>query len=127
MFFSRKNFKKHFAAWRKEKGKSVAVEFDYFTGLFSAISERNFMDRYTLDLFPERITCNCKDQETQKEIGIKTPMCKHSYAVLNYLGFSSLEEYIEKDGMSFLDHCEQWNVNQDLRDYHNGGLAVSIW
>ena len=39
--------------------------------------------------------CSCSDYADQSQIGIKTPCCRHVYAVLNQLGYTRLSNYLE--------------------------------
>ena len=55
--------------------------------------------RYIVTPYPDRIECACEDYTNQlrlnpETLGTKFACCKHVYAVLNYLGHSSLKEYM---------------------------------
>ena len=83
-------FREHFAEWRRQRGKEITDikqvnEFTY-----------RVKEKYIISLFPDAIECDCQDWLNQEEVGIKIPLCKHSYAVLNHLGCSSLSDFIKK-------------------------------
>lgn len=88
-FISKKVFWSAFVAFRKESAKSVQVK---------RIGERFYQalgkeEIYTLELTQNRVTCTCKDFENQMQ-QLGKGCCKHGYAVLGQLGFSTLAEYI---------------------------------
>lgn len=89
-FMSKKDFLNHFADRRKAESKKITV----------VVNPRNeneykVVDKdYTLKVFHSEISCNCEDYKNQLRY-IGKGICKHGYAVLNHLGFSSLSTYIE--------------------------------
>jgi uncharacterized Zn finger protein len=38
--------------------------------------------------------CNCPDYQNMKNHGLDHPVCKHGYAVLNSMGYESLQDYL---------------------------------
>jgi hypothetical protein len=89
-FISKKLFWNAFVAFRQESAKSVQVK---------RIGERHFQalgkdDIYDLELIPNLITCTCVDFQNQMQQLNGKGCCKHGYAVLAQLGFSTLAEYI---------------------------------
>ena len=117
-FMSKDIFKQHFAEYRKQAGRFVKVEYSPLTGIFHAQSARNMHKVYQVELFPEKVTCNCGDWKKQEELGISTPMCKHAYAALDLIGCSSLKDYVERDGFRFLDHSQYIGEDEDKRAYY---------
>jgi len=103
-FISKDDFKRHFAEYRKQGAASVFVSYKPFSGNFRAPSSYSMQESYSIDLFPDHLKCTCADWKTQEELGFKTPMCKHSYAVLFYIGCQDLQDYIKRCGIEFLDH-----------------------
>lgn len=120
-FVAKSAFKEHFARWRQGKARTeVIVSYRPLNGTFHAIKSSNITEYYQIELYPDHLTCTCKDYEIQEELGIEKPACKHIYATLDYIGCTSIADYIERDGMSFLDTNEtlhQWN--DPLKDYHD--------
>jgi hypothetical protein len=85
------DFKEHFAEYRRQQAK----------GLNPWLSPTDdslwHVSKYRVAVYPDRLTCNCKDWQMQSAIGLKKPTCKHCYSVLNKLGCNSLAEYLEKN------------------------------
>ena len=117
-FASKKVFLKHFSEYRQESARLTSVTYHPLTGNFSALCSHNIQERYQISLYPDCITCNCGDWQKQEEIGIKTPMCKHAYATLHYIGCTDLEDYIKRDGFSFLNHNTYMGDDADMRAYY---------
>ncbi|TAN83535.1 MAG: hypothetical protein EYR95_18530 [Phormidium sp. SL48-SHIP] len=105
-FVAKRVFKAHFAEYRKASARQVFVSYKPIYGYFRAPSS-NLQESYRIELFPRHLKCSCADWRTQEEIGIKSPMCKHAYAVLDYIGNTSLADYIERRGCEFVDHQRQ--------------------
>lgn len=121
-FISKAEFKKAFADFRKESGKDIFPSYEPLSGNFHCVSSRNIQDRYTIKLYEDHLTCTCGDWSQQQEIGIKKPMCKHAYSVLNYIGCTDLKDYIKNRGIEFLDHqkpvgkVDELTLDQHQRD-----------
>ena len=93
-FMSKKVFQKHFADRRKEAGKSIFVSVDtHDNSHFIAQGSKDFYELFTHD---SSVSCNCEDFKNQMRF-IGKGVCKHGYAVLNFLGFGSLAEYVDRD------------------------------
>jgi len=112
-FVSKSAFKNHFAEYRKQSGKQVITTYDPLTGYFHATKSSNIQEQYQIKLYPDKLTCTCGDWDAQKQLGLSKPTCKHCYAVLDYIGCSSLEDYIKRQGFEFL------NTNETLHEYDN--------
>ena len=94
-FISRQEFCQHFADWRKENSQSLlATPHVHNDELFTVYNPQKNTS-YHVSLHPKELICNCGDWANQKEF-IGKACCKHCYSVLNYLGLSSLKEYIER-------------------------------
>lgn len=93
-FISQRVFKQHFIDWRKAKARALqAFQHIDNKSAFTVWNETK-NTRYTVQCMPYELVCECDDYSNQKRfIGIAC--CKHSYAVLNVLGFNSLRHYIE--------------------------------
>jgi len=107
-FVPKSVFKEHFAEYRKQSASQIYVAYTA-QGYFRAPSS-NLQESYRIELYPEHLECSCSDWRTQEELGISKPTCKHCYAVLDYIGCNSLEDYINRDGFSFLNDnpLEDW-------------------
>jgi hypothetical protein len=91
-FISLKAFKQHFVDWRKQQTRSLCV---------SQINQEQFRvvnpkkaSAYSVWLFQDGLDCECEDFKNQVMI-LKKACCKHCYAVLQWLKFDSLADYIE--------------------------------
>jgi len=124
-FISKNDFKRHFAEYRKQGASQVFVSYKPFTGNFRATSSRNMQESYSIDLFPDHLQCTCGGWKTQEELGFKTPMCKHAYAALFYIGCTDLKDYIKRRGIEFLDHQKPVGKisNELILDQHQRDLT----
>ena len=95
-FVSKKLFKKHFADFRKKQAEKVNLVVDPNNAKeFKAVGNSGL---YTLKVEDKAVTCDCEDYRNQIfHLRAKHSTCKHGYAVLFKLGFSSLSDYIERD------------------------------
>lgn len=83
-------FKEHFAEHRREQGKDL-----------SPMPGKNnlwHVGKFRVTVHPNRLSCNCRDWQSQSAIGIKRPCCKHCFSVLYQLGYGKLSEYLEAKG-----------------------------
>lgn len=111
-FYSKRPFLALFGSMRKEKGQKLQVV-DFGGTIFrvksGGVSSKKVegVDSYKVSLWSQRIICECRDFREQLEIpkgdqfppekkAFQRPICKHGYAVLGYLGFDSLKDYVEK-------------------------------
>ena len=88
-FVSKKLFWNAFVAFRQESAKSVKVK---------RIGDRHFQalgreEIYDLELTQSALSCTCVDYKNQID-QLGKGCCKHGYAVLNTLGFTTLAQYI---------------------------------
>ena len=91
-FISLKAFKQHFVDWRKSQANRLMV----------AQSSRNTYrvvnpvksTAYTVTAEAEWVDCECEDFKNQILL-LKQGCCKHCYAVLQQLGYSSLQAYLQ--------------------------------
>lgn len=98
---SKKPFLKYFAESRKQRAIALPVE-KISGALYEVKSSRVQNKKYLVEISLEnwvnpRMSCPCSDYRTQVEVGINTPCCKHIYAVLGQLGFSSYFAWIENE------------------------------
>lgn len=92
-FFPLSIFKQHFVAHRQEQARKIYVA-QVREEQYRAVNPQKgtAYDCYT---YQEGIDCTCEDYSNQIKLFNKG-CCKHGYAVLKYLGFDSLAEYMEK-------------------------------
>jgi hypothetical protein len=94
-FISRKEFCQHFADWRKKESHALkATPHQHNQELFN-VDNPHKTTSYQVSLHVDELICNCQDWANQKEL-LSKACCKHCYSVLNYLGYSSLKEYLER-------------------------------
>ena len=96
-FVSKSKFYNQFAIDRKYRSRSVTVTQNVFNkDQYSARSSRG-NDLYHLEVFDSAIACTCDDYKNQVNLfsSYASKLCKHGYAVLSKLGFSSLSDYIQ--------------------------------
>ena len=94
-FVSKKAFKQAFVAFRKESAGAVKVKrLGFDSPYFQALGKEEI---YDLALTVTGITCTCQDYKNQEDsFSLRSlKCCKHGYAVLNQLGFASLQAYIQ--------------------------------
>lgn len=91
-FMSFKAFKQHFVDWRKQQAKGLYV---------APAGEQQFRivnpkkgTAYSVWAWWDGLDCECEDYKNQISI-LRQGCCKHGYAVLTWLGFSTLKEYLE--------------------------------
>ena len=92
MFMSRSVFDRHFHEWRWEQGKGLYVQPNGDNCWVVINAQRTTPTLYLLEGRSDMITCTCEDFNQQLEqhgIG----RCKHGCAVLQSLGFGSLNDY----------------------------------
>lgn len=91
-FLSGANFKQDFVASRKESAKKLKVNQVNHTYYKVSNPEKN--TAYICSVYPRYITCQCEDYQKQFA-NFGKACCKHGYAILDYLGFDSLHDYIK--------------------------------
>ena len=90
-FLSNMLFYSSFVEDRKSRSKSIQVTPNAFADrIYTARNESN--DHTYTVIAAESIECQCADYRAQLSF-IGKGCCKHGYAVLNYLGFSSLSDW----------------------------------
>lgn len=91
-FMAKKDFWIEFHRSRKERAKDLVVN-HYGRDLYQ-VSSQSQVDPYFVSVGDD-IQCECMDFANQAKSKFKHPMCKHGWAVINYLGFNSLSAYIQ--------------------------------
>jgi hypothetical protein len=92
-FMSKTAFKQMFVDFRKAGAKALTVTKDLFiSGLFKVRNETK-NTAYDVLIVEQHVTCGCEDYQAQLNAFGKG-VCKHGYAVLNHLGFTSLADFV---------------------------------
>ena len=93
MFISKKVFRQHFVDMRIERSRPLQV---------AQVNEEHFRvvngrkgTAYSNYLFEDGLDCECEDYKNQIAIFNGRACCKHNYAVLRWLGYNRLQDYVE--------------------------------
>lgn len=90
-FVAKKDFWLEFHRSRKERAKQLTVG-HYGEDLYQ-VSSQSQKEPYLVSIDGE-VQCECADYAEQVTAKFKYPMCKHGWALLNHLGYSSLTNFI---------------------------------
>lgn len=93
-FMSCKAFTAHFAAWRKLQAQALTVAPTDTPATYTVTNPKKETSYYTHAFGRLGIGCDCEDANNQFKFLGRRGCCKHGYAVLNHLGYTSLSEYI---------------------------------
>jgi hypothetical protein len=92
-FISKKVFRQDFVDGRIERSRSLQV---------AQVNEEHFRvvngrkgTAYSVYLFEDGLDCECEDYKNQITIFNGRACCKHNYAVLRWLGYNRLKDYVE--------------------------------
>jgi hypothetical protein len=91
---AKKDFWIEFHRSRKERARELVVG-HYENDLYQ-VSSQSQADPYFVSANDD-IQCECEDFANQVKARFSHPMCKHGWALLGYLGFSSLSAYIQSN------------------------------
>jgi hypothetical protein len=90
-FWSKQDYRNNFVEFRKQQSKYYEVA-SWSKGNFEVWNNRS---SYKLKALQDAIQCPCDDYNNQQQAFKGKGCCKHGYAVLSFLGFDRLSEYIE--------------------------------
>lgn len=91
-FISKSVLKAHFVDYRKTAAADLQVQPVPGDSSRYVVSNPRHSSTYTVECLPTHLECSCEDYQQQyQQLG--KGCCKHGYAVLNSLGFSSLRSY----------------------------------
>lgn len=93
-FMSRQAFLKHFVEWRKAQARALQVTRKVGFSYVFAVRNPSKGSAYQVQTFIGGLVCSCEDFQNQAQF-FSRACCKHGYAVLSFLGFESLSDYIE--------------------------------
>lgn len=89
-FVSQKLYKQHFAEWRREQSTQVIlVNHNPEQGTWVAQGQQDYLVLVKDNL----LICECEDFKNQERFGFRVSACKHLYAALGQLGYSSIRDY----------------------------------
>lgn len=92
-FISKDKFKQHFVEWRKAQAAGLRIRRSTLIRSQFEVSNEAKGTSYNVIACTDGVLCECGDFKNQ--VGyLGKGCCKHGYAVLNYLGFSCLGEYL---------------------------------
>ena len=92
-FISKKLFTQHFAEYRQQQGRELAVA--GWPQMPNWYEVGGVSNNYPVVLEPTGPECACEDYKNQIAI-LGRGVCKHGYAVLLSLGYCSLREYLAR-------------------------------
>lgn len=92
-FISKTVFKQHFAEWRKAQSKGLKVTQRLDLANHYTVRNVHKDTAYVVEVRPDGVFCTCDDLNNQLQF-FGRGCCKHGYAVLAHLGFSSLAAYL---------------------------------
>lgn len=93
-FLSFKTFKSHFVEKRKEEAETFTVERCSGEKAKFKVFNKKKGTSYVCECWTDHVDCTCEDYYNQQQF-LGKACCKHNYAVLKFLGFNSLSDYIE--------------------------------
>ena len=93
MIISKDIFKQHFVDWRKSRtDELIAVQDAKIPSAWDVYNPHK-ETWHRLHCYSNQITCTCEDWENQMRL-LPMQSCKHTYKILEILGFSSLRDYL---------------------------------
>lgn len=92
-------FYQDFTQSRQRRSQKLQVSTTEYGNVFMITNPENH-NRYPTRTIATGVECRCRDYEKQQElITGSRHCCKHGYAVLSYLGYSSLAEYLAANSL----------------------------
>jgi hypothetical protein len=91
-FIGKKAFKQHFVDWRIGQSKYLCVA-QVNREHFRVVNPKK-NTAYSVWAFQDGFDCECEDYKNQVMIFNGKACCKHSYAVLTWLGHNHLSDYV---------------------------------
>lgn len=97
-FVSKKVFRQHFVDWRIERSRSLEVI--QFHREHFRVANYKKGTAYSVYLFEDGLDCTCHDYKNQiLNFGGGRSCCKHIYAVLSYMGYNRLSDYVKANAV----------------------------
>ncbi|MFZ4641637.1 MAG: hypothetical protein ACOYMP_14750 [Nodosilinea sp.] len=98
-FISKGVFLQHFVEWRKAQGQGLRVTRRRDLANHYTVRNPRQSTAYMVEQRADGFFCTCDDFNNQLEF-FSRGCCKHGYAVLSHLGWSSLNEYLQAQRIS---------------------------
>ena len=92
IFISKKVFRQHFVDIRIERSRFLCTA-QVNQEHFRVVNPRK-NTAYSVYLFEDGLDCECEDYKNQIVIFNGKACCKHNYAVLTWLGYNRLSDYV---------------------------------
>lgn len=92
-FMSKAAFKQHFVEFRRAAAKALRVTRHLMSPTNFSVRNESNGSVYVLQAVSSGLVCECDDYQNQARF-LGKACCKHGYAVLSHLGFSSLSGYL---------------------------------
>lgn len=92
-FISKKVFRQHFVDIRIERSRFLCTS-QVNQEHFRVVNPRK-STAYSVYLFDDGLDCECEDYKNQVMMFNGRACCKHNYAVLTWLGYNRLSDYIK--------------------------------
>ena len=96
-FIGKQAFRQHFVDWRVSQSRSLCVA-QVDREHFRVVNPKK-SSAYSVFGVEDGFDCECKDYENQVSIFNGRACCKHGYAVLTWLGYDRLSDYINSPPM----------------------------
>lgn len=96
-FMSRAAFIQHFVQMRKAQAQALTAQQWGCKPIHFTVRNKAKGTEYHLEAKGDRIDCRCEDYSNQIKF-LGRGCCKHGYAVLDLLGFDSLQAYSKAHG-----------------------------
>jgi len=93
-FMSCKAFTAHFVAWRKAQARALTVAPTSNPNAYNVANPKKGTSYRVFAFGKSGVACSCEDAGNQLKLLGRRGCCKHGYAVLSYLGYASLSDYI---------------------------------
>ncbi|AFY74768.1 hypothetical protein Syn7502_02831 [Synechococcus sp. PCC 7502] len=93
-FISKKAFKQHFVDKRRAAARGLVVTRNAYQSCSYSVRNESKDSVYKVVLGVNAIACECDDYRNQTEF-FGHGVCKHGYAVLAQIGYSSLKDYLK--------------------------------
>ncbi len=91
-FMSKKAFREHFVEWRIQQSRSLCVA-QVNREHYRVVNPKK-STAYSVFVYEDGFDCECEDYKNQVLIFNGKACCKHNYAVLAWLGYNRLSDYI---------------------------------
>ncbi|MGF1461081.1 MAG: SWIM zinc finger family protein [Leptolyngbyaceae cyanobacterium] len=92
-FISKADLKQHFVDHRKAEAQALTVTDWLRDPPRYTVTNPQTQSQHLVQEYRDRLDCDCEDYRWQQQF-IGRGCCKHGYAVLQHLGFTSLADFV---------------------------------